>query len=52
MKKDQVPQDKSNFTDLSYAVDRDGKYVTAKSSGWEPKTIALNNAMQEVQRTY
>ena len=48
MKKDQVPQDKSNFTDLFYAVDENGEYTTAKSSGWEPKTIALQNAMEEV----
>ena len=48
MKKSDIPQDKSNFIDLYYAVDDKGNYTTAKSSGWNPKTIALNNAMQEV----
>ena len=49
MKKDQVPQDKSNFTDLFYAVDENGEYTTAKSSGWNPKSIALENAMKEIE---
>lgn len=54
MKKEEVPQDKSNlesanFRELCYAVDEDGKYVTAKSTGWEPKTIALDNAMEVIK---
>ncbi len=53
MKKKDVPQDKSNlasanFKELCYAVDDDGNYVTAKSSGWDPKTIALNNAIEDI----
>ena len=48
MKKDQVPQEKSNFTDFFYAVDENGEYTTAKSSGWEPKTISLKIAMAVV----
>jgi len=53
MKKKEVPQDKSNlesanFRELCYAVDEDGKYTTANSSGWEPKTVALNNAIEEI----
>ncbi|MCF6346956.1 MAG: hypothetical protein L3J20_01485 [Flavobacteriaceae bacterium] len=53
MKKKDVPQDKSNlesvsFRELCYAVDENGEYVTANSTGWNPKTIALNNAIQEI----
>lgn len=54
MKKEEVPQDKSNlesanFRELCYAIDDDGKYITAKSTGWKPKTIALNNAMEVIK---
>jgi len=53
MRKKDVPQDKSNlesasFKELCYALDENGEYVTANSSGWDPKTIALNNAIQEI----
>jgi len=53
MKKSEVPQDKSNlesanFRELCYAVDENGAYITANSSGWDPKTIALNNAIKEI----
>lgn len=53
MKKNDVPQDKSNlesanFKELCYAVDENGKYTTAHSTGWNPKTIALDNAIQEI----
>lgn len=55
MKKEEVPQDKSNiettgFKELCYAVDDNGQYTTAKSSGWEPKTIALDNAIEEINQ--
>lgn len=51
MKKGEVPQDKSNlesskFKELCYAVDENGQYITAKSTGWTPKTIALDNAIE------
>ncbi len=54
MKKKDIPQDKSNlasanFKELCYAVDDNGNYITAKSSGWDPKTIALNNAIDEIE---
>lgn len=54
MKKDEVPQDKSNlesanFRELCYAVDDDGKYVTLNSTGWKPKTIALDNAIEVIK---
>lgn len=54
MKKEEVPQDKSNlesanFRELCYAIDENGEYTTEKSTGWEPKTIALKNAMEVIQ---
>ncbi len=54
MKKKEVPQDKSNlesanFKELCYAVDENGEYTTAQSSGWEPKTIALDNAIEDIK---
>lgn len=53
MKKKEVPQDKSslesaNSRELYYAVDENGEYTIEKSSGWEPKTVALNNALEEI----
>ncbi len=53
MKKSEVPQDKSNlesanFKELCYAVDENGEYTTENSSGWEPKTVALNNAIDAI----
>ena len=53
MKKEDVPQDKSNLSktdlkELCYAVDKDGTYTTELSSGWEPKTIALENSIQDI----
>lgn len=54
MKKNEVPQDKSNLKsanlkELCYAVDENGEYVTQNSSGWTPKTIALDNAIQDIK---
>lgn len=53
MKKDQVPQDqgnlsKSNMKELVYATDENGNYTTSLSSGWEPKTIALSNSIDDI----
>ena len=50
MKKEEVPQDESNLAsanmrELCYAVDQDGNYTTALSTGWEPKTVALDNSI-------
>src|SRR5690606_2865012 len=55
MKANQVPQDQSSLSkkslkELCYAVDEDGKYTTALSSGWEPKTVALDGSMQLIQQ--
>lgn len=54
MKKEEVPQDqsnlsKSNVRELIYATDENGNYTTELSSGWDPKTIALNNAMEDIK---
>ncbi|GAA0723435.1 hypothetical protein GCM10009430_26890 [Aquimarina litoralis] len=54
MKKEEVPQDESCFshTDMKevvYAVDKDGKYGKALSSGWEAKTIALNESLDLIE---
>lgn len=53
MKRSEIPQDKSNlesanFKELCYAVNEDGDYVTGNSTGWDPKTIALNNAIEDI----
>ncbi|POR28333.1 hypothetical protein BWK58_03740 [Flavobacterium columnare] len=54
MKKEEVPQDKSNLSkhnmkELCYAVDQDGSYTTALSTGWEPKTIALEHSIEDIK---
>jgi len=53
MKKNEVPQDegnlsKSNMKELMYATDENGEYTTALSTGWEPKTIALSNSIDDI----
>ena len=55
MKKSEVPQDKSNlesanFKELCYAVDENGQYTTVNSTGWNPKKIALDNAIEEINK--
>ncbi|WP_299600480.1 hypothetical protein [uncultured Aquimarina sp.] len=54
MKKEEVPQDEScfshtNMKEVVYAVDKDGKYGKALSSGWEAKTIALNESLDLIE---
>lgn len=53
MKKEEVPQDesfleKNKMRELCYAVDKDGNYTTSLSSGWEPKTVALQQALDTI----
>ena len=53
MKTEEVPQDKGNLSnknmkELVYATDEKGNYATALSTGWEPKTIALSNSIEEI----
>jgi len=54
MKAKEVPQDNSHLESASrevcYAVNEDGEYTTELSTGWDVKTIALNNALQEIER--
>lgn len=54
MKKEDIPQDKSALigvtTEVTYAVDAEGKYVSERSTGWEVKTEALNIAWDDVER--
>ena len=54
MKRSEVPQDKSNLEsvnlrELCYAVDDNGEYITEHTTGWDPKTIALNNTLDEIK---
>lgn len=54
MKKSQVPQDKGslaskNITELCYVVDEQGNYTTAKSTGWEVKTIAIKESIKLIE---
>ncbi|HLF51086.1 hypothetical protein [Flavobacterium sp.] len=54
MKKEEVPQDignlsNKNMKELVYATDENGNYTTALSTGWEPKTIALSNSIEEIK---
>jgi hypothetical protein len=53
MEKEKVPQDtgnltKNNLKELLYATDENGDYTTTLSSGWEPKTIALSNSIDDI----
>ena len=55
MKKNEVPQDSSslekvNSKELYYAIDENGEYTTALSSGWDPKKIALDNAIEDINK--
>lgn len=51
MLKTEVPQDKELFGDQSevcYALDENGRYVLAESSGWEPTNIANSQAWEAI----
>lgn len=54
MKKCQVPQDKGslaskNVTELYYVLDEEGNYTTARSAGWEVKTLAINESIRLIE---
>lgn len=54
MKKDEVPQDEGSLAkvgvnELCYAVDENGNYTTAQSSGWDVKTAALDESMRLIE---
>lgn len=51
MNKDEVPQDngslaKKNVHELCYAIDENGRYSAVPSSGWDVKTLALNESLK------
>lgn len=53
MQQDQVPQDKENLNEgklakLYYATDAKGHYVKVNSIGWEPETVAMQQAWDVV----
>jgi hypothetical protein len=53
MKKDQVPQDELNLNEgklakLYYATDDKGHYLKVNSIGWEPETVAMQQAWEVV----
>lgn len=53
MKKEDVPQDPSALVgvtrDVCYVKDKDGKYTTDLSIGWEVKKQALDNAWDDIR---
>lgn len=54
MKKSEVPQDNGRVfekgsRELYYAVDDNGEYTTALSTGWDAKTAVQDHTMQELQ---
>jgi len=54
MKKSEIPQDDGALSkvtkEVSYAVDENGKYTTALSTGWEIKANALDIAWNDVEK--
>ena len=52
MKKADTPQDKSALTSMTrevcYVKNKDGKYETELSTGWDVKTEALDNAWDDI----
>ena len=54
MKKEEIPQDNGALNKLTkevcYAVDKDGKYTTELSTGWEVKANALDAAWEDIQQ--
>jgi len=55
MKIEELPQDKSDIEnctrELCYAKNRDGKYETGLSTGWDVKKSALDNAWSDIENT-
>jgi hypothetical protein len=53
MKKEELPQDdsalKSMTRELMYVKDREGKYTTDLSTGWDVKKQALDNAWDDIR---
>lgn len=53
MKKEDIPQDPSALgritKEVCYAVDKDGKYTTELSNGWEVKVSALDITWKDIE---
>lgn len=53
MKKEELPQDESALAsmtkELMYVKDKDGKYTTDLSTGWDVKKQALDNAWDDIR---
>ncbi|MFL5763253.1 MAG: hypothetical protein ACJ77K_04865 [Bacteroidia bacterium] len=53
MKKEELPQDKSALAsmtrELMYVKDKEGKYTTDLSTGWDVKKNALDNAWDDIK---
>jgi hypothetical protein len=53
MKKEELPQDKSALAsmtrELMYVKNKEGKYTTDLSTGWDVKTDALDNAWDDIK---
>jgi len=54
MKKDEIPQDNGYLgkiaREVTYAIDEDGNYVTAQSTGWSVKEDANDVAWESFER--
>ena len=53
MTKEEVPQDNSSLGNITrevcYATDKEGKYTTALSKGWDVKSSALDTVWKETK---
>ncbi|PUZ27364.1 hypothetical protein GA0116948_103370 [Chitinophaga costaii] len=55
MKQEEVPQDGNGltggkFSQLFYAVNKEGAYVQVSSVGWEPENVAMAQAWDEIHQ--
>ena len=54
MKKEEIPQDNGALNKLTkevvYAVDKDGKYCSELSTGWDVKSTALDLAWNDIEQ--
>ena len=54
MKKDKIPNQPHEMyegeTKGLYTVNAEGKYELSRTAGWEPETIALTQALEEIDR--
>lgn len=55
MKQEEVPQDGNGltggkFSQLFYAVNKEGDYVQVSSIGWEPENVAMAQAWDEIHQ--